>query len=410
MIYLKMNDNEKINLLCLSFRTPPALRPQAILIDKMVHQWLADGLKPVIITQENGHWDIDATVYKIPRFQMNKYLARIPGVYNFFEDRYFYRMSLIVSAIIKKHNLNIAFSFSNPQTSNILGALLKRKLGIKFISHFSDPWYDSPLQDFSRFSKRRVLHQERFIVENSDRIIFVNSQLRDLIMKKYPILFKNRTSIIPHCFDRKDYPEVQKSKSGVFIFSHIGTFYKQRTPEILFKIFERLLMKDKTLASKVRLQLIGGVRGYTISGYTDFNQKNMDELVEKFSYREILELIPAVDYKKSLKYMKLADCLIVIDANIPGSPFLTSKVVDYAGSGTEIVGITPDGSPTVEFLSNLGYHTFNYEQIEEISDYFLKLISGQIKTQINRDYLKQFEVSATADKLINNFKEVLGQI
>ena len=56
---------KKIKPLCLSFRTPPTVRPQAILIGKMIPEWMAQCLEPVIITYEsNGDWDIGAHEYQ----------------------------------------------------------------------------------------------------------------------------------------------------------------------------------------------------------------------------------------------------------------------------------------------------------------------------------------------------------
>ena len=107
--------------------------------------------------------------------------------------------------------------------------------------------------------------------------------------------------------------------------------------------------------------------------------------------------------------MKLSDCLIVLDLNIPKSPFLPSKVVDYAGSGSLILGITPEDSPARDFLNNLGYKVFNYNQVDELAVYLEKLILGEIKINVNQDFLKQYDVKSTTAKLIGMFEEVLNK-
>ncbi|MBU4375843.1 hypothetical protein KKH38_05055, partial [Patescibacteria group bacterium] len=64
---------DKLKILCLSFRTPPAVRPQAILIGKMIPEWIKQGVSPVIITYESGgKWDINAPVYTIPQFNISR--------------------------------------------------------------------------------------------------------------------------------------------------------------------------------------------------------------------------------------------------------------------------------------------------------------------------------------------------
>jgi len=397
-----MTNTNEIRPLCLSFRTPPAIRPQAILIGKMIPEWLKQGIKPVILTCEEGDWDIGVPLYKLPNFQINRYLARIPWMRNFFEGRYFEKIFLITKEIVKKHSINIVFSFSNPQASNILGAMLKDRLGIKFISHFSDPWHDNPNRQFSRFSASRILEQERFIMEQSDRIIFVAKKARDLVMKKYPPAFLKKSLIIPHCFNQNDYPQMEKT-SDQYIISHVGAFYKQRNPEVLFMAIKKLLSKYKNIEKEFKVRLVGA-----LNDYIGFDSEDIKGMIERYDLENIVELIGVVNYKKSLEYMKLSDCLVVIDANFPNSPFLTSKVVDYAGSGRTIIGITPDNSPTVEFLSGLGYRSFNYEQVDELADYICGLIRGTIKSQLNKEYLGQFNVEATTAKLIGEFGEVLN--
>ncbi len=106
--------------------------------------------------------------------------------------------------------------------------------------------------------------------------------------------------------------------------------------------------------------------------------------------------------------MRLSDCLIVIDADMPGSPFLPSKVVDYTGSGSKIIGITPTNSPTAQFLDRLGCKSFNYNEIDELSKYLEELISGKVDIKINKEYLKQYDVRSTTAKLIKQFNEVLN--
>jgi hypothetical protein len=107
--------------------------------------------------------------------------------------------------------------------------------------------------------------------------------------------------------------------------------------------------------------------------------------------------------------MITSDCLLVLDADFPNSPFLPSKAVDYAASGTIIVGITPQNSSTAKFLARMGYRSFSYDKIGDLSDYFLKLVKGTVAEKINKDYLNEFNVSATTLKLIGQFKEVLQQ-
>jgi len=398
-----MKNANKIRPLCLSFWTPPAVRPQAILIGKMIPEWLRQGMHPVIITFETcGQWDIDAPIYKIPHLRMNKYLRRIPLMADLMERNYYQKLFRLVAPIVQTHGLNIVYSFANPQSSNILGAMLKEKLGIKFISHFSDPWYDDPYETRFGRAAKKMLKQETYIMSHSDRIIIIADKMKDLIMKKYPASWQKKVRVIPHCYDPQDYPEVKKEIGEKFILSHLGIFRKQRNPKMFFQAIRNVLTKRPYLYKTMAIKLVGSA-----NAYTDYREKDLAEEIVRFGLEEIVEIVPTVSYKESLRIMRSSDCLVAIDANFNDSPFIVSKVIDYAASGTPIIGIAPEGNPTAEFLSNAGYRCFNYSQADELADYIEKLLDGKIKPQLNRAFFEQFHVSNTTIQLFDQFEEVL---
>ncbi|HLC90013.1 MAG TPA: glycosyltransferase [Patescibacteria group bacterium] len=392
-----------MNIMCLSFRTPPVVRPQAILIGKMIPEWVKQGINPIIVTYETSdQWQIDLPIYYIPQLKISRYFNKIGFVKNLIEKRYYQKIFKLVKSLIIKHKIELVFSFSNPYASNILGARLKEKLGVKFISHFSDPWYDDPYQSFSKSEKKDIAKKEKNIIQNSDRVIFNNEAAKDLVIKKYPVEWRKKSIVIPHCFDGKKYPALLEKKKAYFIISHIGAFYQQRNPDLLFSALSSVLAKEPNLKKILKLRLVGGDLKYT-----NYQTKDLLSVVSKFGLTEIAEILPAVSYQESLKEMKLADCLVVIDADFNPSPFFPSKVVDYAGSKTPIIGITPNNSPTAQFLNGLGCPSFDYQRENDLTDYLIKLINRQIKININENYLENFSVESTTKLLIKTFKEVL---
>ena len=98
-----MLNNNLIKPLCLSFRTPPDLRPQAILIGKMIPEWLKQGLKPVILTYQKARaWHIEAPIYQIPAFKISRFLNKIPPVKRILRQKYYLKTVSQVSKVIKE--------------------------------------------------------------------------------------------------------------------------------------------------------------------------------------------------------------------------------------------------------------------------------------------------------------------
>lgn len=401
---------QEIRPLCLSLWTPPTVRPQAILIGKMIPEWISQGIRPVIVTYEsNGKWDIDAPIYKIPQFKMNRYLNRVLPLRAYYRRLYQKKITDTIEDIMKKHNINVVFSFANPQESNIIGSLLKERTGVPFVSHFSDPWYDNPWSSMSWWRARRVLKQETRIIKNSDAAIFINANLCEMVMKKYPLEWKDKGVVIHHSFAATDYPlgsEAIKMKKTVdkFVFSHVGAFYKGRNPEILFKAARKIVDEDESLSGKIEIQLVG----YN-SGYTDFSADDVKALIKKYKLESLVTLIGQVEYKESLKYMQLADCLVIIDVVDAESWCFPSKVVDYAGSSTAILAVTSKDSPVWKFLQKLGYKSFTYGEADKLAAHMKELIDGSVDKRINNEYLQEFNVASNTKKLMNLFSSLIKE-
>lgn len=392
---------KNIRVLCLSFWTPPVIRPQSILIGKMIPEWVRQGVEPVIMTYDVcGQWDIGVPTFTIPVFKAEGGRGVLRR--NILEWRYYRRMYRTIKAVVERHRPDLVFSFANPQASNILGAMVKQKLGVPFVSHFSDPWIDSPYHHVvSWFGRKKALRLESYIMRQSDAVVFTNEPAKKLVMRKYNPALLQRAYVIPHCYDRNDYPEAAKS-SAKFVISYIGAFYRERSPELVFEALKRVLASDHTLSDRLTLRLVGAA-----SDYTDYKMGDIQTMIERYGLTPIVELVPMVEYRESLAEMKRSDCLIVIDANFAGSPFFPSKAVDYAASKTPIVGVTPPGSPTAEFLAGLGYRSFSYEEIDGLTAYLEDFIQGKIKPTLNMAYLKDFSVEATTAKLLGMFESVL---
>lgn len=390
----------KNSILCISFWTPPIVRPQSILIGKMIPEWMRQGVDPVILTYDIcGKWDIPLPIFTVPDNKTKNRLMKLP-VLRWVDEYFYYRKLFKISKnIIKQYDIQSVFSFSNPQSSNVLGAIIKKKLGIPFIAYFSDPWYDNSYKPLGKISSFKTYLMERFVIKWADKIIFTNEAARSLVMKKYPASWQEKSTVIPHCFDPNEYAGFSKKTDGKFVISHIGAFYKERNPEPLFKALAEVKKTRPDIFQKIELQLVGAENPY--AGYS---KETLRSLINGYNLEKSINILPAVEYKKSLEHMVNSDCLIVIDANFKNSPFLPSKLIDYAGSKTQIISITPPESPTEEVVRGLGFESFSYDKIRELTEHIIKIITSPTTSNPNPEYLKQFEVKETTKKLLNEIQ------
>jgi len=390
--------------LCLSFWTPPVVRPQSILIGKMLPEWMRQGLKPVVITHDTCGRNITAIpTYHVPAFRAPRIVWHSPLLLRLAYTRYYEAIYRISRTVIETHKPDIVFSFSNPQSSNVLGAHIKKRLGIPFVSHFSDPYYDNPYSTYGTRAAKDVLKTEQFIIEQSDCIVFVNDALRNLVMRKYAPPLYIKTAVIPHCFDSALYPPAARSRTAAkFIVSHIGAFYRLRTPAPLFQALALMQKRHARLEDSLAVRLVGG-----LNDYAKYSGSELERLITEYNLEKIVEVLPVMNYNDSLDAMVQSDCLLVIDTDIPDSPFLPSKLIDYIGSGKTIIGITPPDSPTHRVLQELGARSFQHRQAAEIADYLDALVFRHDFPRLNAEYARTFDVSSTTRQLITVFKRLV---
>jgi glycosyltransferase involved in cell wall biosynthesis len=377
-----------LRLLCLSFWTPPIVRPQSILIGKLLPEWKNQGIEPVVLTYETcGNWDVNFPIFKIPQYSCRMGIRYIPFLNRVNEKLYFERLYNVASEIIRKYQIRLVFSFSNPQESNILGAMLKERLGIKFVSHFSDPFANHPNKSFFAKSLGRFSRKERYVVEQSDHIVFVNPFLKEFVLRKYRQAIQDKGVVIPHCYDSRLYP-LRRRKNEKFLLSHIGAFKEPgRTPEPILKALCLVQKKYPDLRKVFQLKLVGGA-----NEYSQYTKKKLEDLISEFELEGIVEIIPVVSYKESLELMVNSDCLLLIDMDMPQCPQLPSKLIDYIGSKSNILAITSPGSATDQVMNRLNGKTFAYSETTELADYLASLIDGNVDFSFDSEYANEFEV------------------
>lgn len=387
----------KLQPLFLGFWAPPVIRPQAMLLGKMLPEWLRQGVTPTLVTfDSNGEWGIDVHKHLIPRF-IPKGIWCWPYLNFFAQYLYWRKIANDLVSVVRERKINVIYSFANPIESNIIGALLAKKTGIAYVAHFSDPW-ESEMREYSKLGLLKVRLLEKFVIKVASRITVTDEPMKMHIMKNYPPELQKKFFVINHCYDPSDYPaQVKRSPDleGKFLISHIGSFYaKKRSPDPLFAAISVLVKLHPEMRSRIVVELIGGVSEY--GGYT---KEELQSSILRHTLSDIVRIIPAITYHESTALMKSSDCLVVIDMAV--SYFVAMKVIDYAGADRTMVALASHGSSTEKIVTNMGYSSFAYDESEELGEYLAGLIEGRVISSPNREYIQTFHVTSTTHALLD---------
>jgi hypothetical protein len=230
---------------------------------------------------------------------------------------------------------DVVVTFGQPMSDHLAGLKIKRQLGMPWIAHFSDPWSDNPYLSPNPISRVRLRNMERQVFTSADHLIFTSEETVDLVMRKYPAGWRAKVSVLPHAFD----PEIggrvipPRERNDKLILRHLGTFYGRRNPLMLVRALLLLLKVQPGVLENVKLELIG-----RWVGHERWSSAGTGLPETLLCFRK------SIEYQESLREMRSADALLIIDPPFEQNVFFPSKLVDYLWARRPILALTPQGT------------------------------------------------------------------
>lgn len=344
-----------MNLLAISCYAPPQLTPQAIQVARLLYHLEAgvtllhgrDAHLPAGFDQYPDFYRRVAALEVAdpgPPFKgaWHRVAARALPTYGTCPDLLGpWRRAACHAALgqIAVHRPDALASFGMPMSDHLVGLALKRRTGLPWLAHFSDPWADNPLYQRSPLEHRVNLALERCVVAHADQLLFPSSCTLELVMRKYPPAWRSRAAVLPHAWDVDNFAKPLATRAphaarAHHVVRHIGACHGARSPEPLFAALARIHASAPRQLDGVAFELVGPV-------------------APAFLASPALKSLPPglvtrrgqVAYRTALELARDASALLVIDAPSAGhSAFLPSKLIDYIGARRPIWAITPPGT------------------------------------------------------------------
>lgn len=348
-----MLDGNPVRMLAVSFMLPPMLYPQAIQIGRLLE---GSGVDLVTVSGRfsnvsEGSNSMGPQVLKNLQHRLEfPHQAPLSGLAHRIAMRVapFYGRSPDEFVRWSRHTaihtcewlnaqgreIDVLATFGEPMSDHLVGLQIKKKFGLPWLAHFSDPWVDNPFRKFQPLANLCNRKLEAQVIAAADSLVFTSEETRQMVMSKYPEAWKSKALVLPHSFRAGDFAGNQRvSDAGDIVLRYLGNFYGHRTPFPLISSLERLAKTYPELLRGVRVELVGGLSGW-MRWHPAIKRLPPGLLVFRGS----------VPYRNSLELMSDADLLLVIDAPAKTSVFLPSKLVDYVGAARPILGIVPPGA------------------------------------------------------------------
>ncbi len=357
-----------MKLLVISYYLPPTTAAQSIQIGRLLwHLSEKHDIYAVCANERGG--GKDKTLYPDIK-QRFKETIEIPAAFHKYLNIIKSRVPLLwkmpdaqmgwhekaYNEIIKRwggRKFDGIITFACPFSAHIIGSRLKQHFGSEWIAHFSDPWADNPYNRYDPVSNWINRGFEQKTVLEADKLIFVSNEMLGEYLRRYPKA-NDKSFVVEHAFEEILYPKDAKLPKQLTV-KYVGSFYGNRTPRPIFRVLNRF-------PGNLMFEIIGG--GMRVPG-----------MIKKYGLERMVLQKPHVSYMQSLREMKEAHVLLVIDGKVPGpSIYLPSKLIDYVGADRPIFAITPKGSASERVVREAGGITANTDDEAGIATMVSELI------------------------------------
>jgi glycosyltransferase involved in cell wall biosynthesis len=248
----------------------------------------------------------------------------------------------VATKIIEECKPHAILTASMPIDTHQVGLHLKRTVGIPWVASFSDPWpyrlnplpYDAVEIRISAHWDMRLIRQ---ILTKCNAVHMTNKYAIDLVEKGTNVPIKGKSWSIPHIGSTID----KSGPSGVVGWlAHIGELGSER-------LCKQLLEAIKEVSPSIKNTFIGLLCVGTVC-------IEFENMIKQMGVENLVKIMGQVSPEKAAEIMREAKALLVVEADMPMSPFLPSKFADYACAKRPIIAITPPVSAIRDYIAKYG--------------------------------------------------------
>jgi glycosyltransferase involved in cell wall biosynthesis len=312
-------------------------------------------------------------------------------------------------ALIRKERVSLVFTTSPPNSSHVLGLLLKRAAKLPWIAEFRDPWTEGVRrkQAYVGNARRQRMEErlERAVLAGADHLVVTTERTVEQFVRKYADIRAEKYSIITNGFDPSDFS--LSPSDGRLLDPERFNLTSAGTIEALFDALpflsavRELMDEDEGFRGRLRVNLVGAKRG------------KYDAFISQNNLAETVRYIPYVPHATCLRYLAESDALFLCQVPVQESAGtkLQAKLFEYLFMRKPILALTlPGETSEVAGRSGLGVTVDPTDRVgikKAVRDLYLQWREGRRQAPADEAYIGGFDRVKQAERLAAIFREAM---
>ncbi len=296
---------------------------------------------------------------------------------------------------LSKNKIDVIITSGPPHSLHLIGKSLKKKIGIKWLADFRDPWttihYHKSLR-LNKRSQKKHLELESEVLTNADLVVVTSANTKKEFLK----ITNTPIEVITNGYDvtKKIIPNLDSQ----FTLVHIGSLLSNRNPEILWRVLSEIKNENVDFSENLLIKLVGAVSEDVLKSIEDFG---LATNFKAYGY---------ISHQEAIQQQHNSQVLLLIEMDTPETKaIIPGKLFEYMAANRPILALGPKGSDIYEILKETNSGTyFNYTDKESLKIQIQEYYQDYSKTQLivsskNIEQFSRRELTKKMSDLIINY-------
>lgn len=293
-----------------------------------------------------------------------------------------------LTSYIKENPVDVIITTGPPHSLHLIGMQLKKKLDIKWIADFRDPWttihYHSSLK-LTENSQKKHKQLEAQVLNAADKIVVTSPTTK----REFQIITNQPITVITNGYD--EFKSSTVSLDPAFSISHIGSLLSERNPMILWGVLEELCDENSNFKKDLKLKFAGVI------------SEEIKNILKDKNLIKQTKLLGYLPHKEALLLQRKSQVLLLIEIDsLETNAILPGKLYEYLAARRPIIALGPEKSDIKQILKKTASgEFFNYGEKDRLKDQILnyyilykennlKINSHDIESYSRRELTKKF--------------------